>query len=129
MIVARSGDGSAGSAVMATNPARAPFKAIVRSALPKTMRATMRAAINPPEAAALVLRNTLATSFATAMPPSFKVDPPLKPNHPIQRINTPKVASGKLAPGIAFTVPEVLYFPLRGPKIITPARAAAAPAR
>ena len=77
----------------------------------------MRAAIKPPEAAALVLRNTLATSLATAIPPSFRVDPPLKPNHPIHRIKTPKVASGKLAPGIALTVPAALYFPFEGLKL------------
>ena len=129
MIVANSGDGSAGSAVIATNPAKAPLSAIVRSAFPNTIRATIKAAMSPPEAAALVFKKTFATSLATAIPPSFKVDPPLNPNQPIHKINTPKVANGKFAPGMALTVPEALYFPLRGPKTITPARAAAAPAR
>ena len=101
MRVANSGDGSAGSAVMATKPANAPLRAIVRSALPNITRATRSAAINPPAAAALVFRNTFATSFATPMPPNLRVEPPLKPNQPIQRINVPSVASGRLAPGIA----------------------------
>jgi hypothetical protein len=41
-------------------------------------------------------------------------DPGLKPNHP-NKINTPKAPNIKLCPGIAFTVPSVLYFPILGP--------------
>jgi hypothetical protein len=42
-------------------------------------------------------------------------DPGLKPNHPNHKINTPKAPNIKLCPGIAFTVPSVLYFPILGP--------------
>ena len=130
MIVASSGLGSAGSAVIATRPASAPLSAIVRSALPNRMRATNSAAINPPAAAAFVLRKTLATSFATPMPPSLSVEPPLNPNQPIQRMNVPSVAIGRFAPGIACAAPVLaLYFPRRAPRSKTPARAAEAPAR
>ena len=41
-------------------------------------------------------------------------------------MNVPSVASGKLAPGIAFTLPSA-YLPFLAPRTITPARAAAAP--
>ena len=50
-----------GSAVMATRPARAPFNAIVRSALPNLKWAASRAPIRPVAAAALVFRKTIAT--------------------------------------------------------------------
>ena len=123
------GVGSAGSAVIATSPASAPFRHIVRSVLPKSSLAVIMAAMSPPEAAALVFRNTFATSLATPIPPSFSVDPPLNPNHPIHRIKVPRVASGRLAPGIAFMAPDSWYLPVRGPSNRTPARAAAAPAR
>src|SRR5690606_5996751 len=86
------------------------------------------AAIRPPAAAALVLRNTIATELALAMSPSLSTEPPLKPNQPIHRIKVPKVASGRLAPGKALTSPLGPYLPLRAPSRITPASAAAAPA-
>ena len=57
---------------------------------------------------------------------SFSTEPPLKPNHPIHRMNVPKVARGRFAPGIAFTWPLEPYLPLRAPNRSTPARAAAA---
>ena len=59
--VASSAVGVEGSAVIATSPANAPFKAIVKSALPNHILAKIRAAMVPPAAAALVFRNTMAT--------------------------------------------------------------------
>ena len=42
-------------------------------------------------------------------------EPPLNPNHPNQRINTPAAASGRLCPGIALEVPSESNFPIRAP--------------
>ena len=104
------------------------MSAIVRSALPNIIFATNRAAIKPPLAAALVFMKTTATAFALSTLAVAKTDPPLNPNHPNQRTNVPKVARGKLLPGIAFTEPSAPYLPVLAPSSITPANAAAAPA-
>ena len=127
-MVADSADGVEGSAVIATRPASAPFRIMVRSALPNNIRASSIAATTPPAAAALVLRNTIATELALAISPSFSTEPPLNPNQPIHRMKVPSVASGMLAPGIALTCPCLPYLPLRAPSSNTPASAAAAPA-
>ena len=116
-----------GSAVMDTNPANAPFSAMVRSALPNIARARTNAAIKPPAAAILVLTNTCATALASSMLLSINSEPPLNPNQPNQRMNIPNVAKGMLEPGIGLISPLGPYLPLRGPNNNTPARAAAAP--
>ena len=127
MTPAINSDGDNGSAVMATKPARIPLSTIVRSALPQIILHTIRAEIAPQAAAVLVLTNTLATELAFAASESINCEPPLKPNHPIHKINIPKVAIGKLEPGIGFTCPLGPYFPLRGPNNNTPTIAAVAP--
>ena len=127
--VASSAVGVEGSAVIATRPASAPFSNMVKSARPNMIRAVMRAAIAPPAAAALVLRKTMATALALEISPSFNTEPPLNPNHPIQRMKVPRVASGRLAPGSAYTWPSGPYLPFREPSRTTPAKAAEAPAR
>src|SRR5690606_2115571 len=109
-------------------PDRAPCKAIVRYALPNVMRPSISAAIKPPEAAALVFINTTATEFALSTDAVANTEPPLKPNQPIHKMNVPKVAKGKLAPGIAIICPYAPYLPFRAPSNNTPANAAAAPA-
>ena len=83
----------------------------------------------PPAAAALVFKNTMATELALAISPNFRTEPPLKPNQPIHKIKVPKVAKGKLAPGIARISPFLPYLPLRAPNNNTPANAAEAPAK
>ena len=90
--------------------------------------ATIRAAINPPLAAALVFKNTTATAFALSTEAVARTDPPLKPNQPNHKIKVPKVAMGRLAPGIAFIEPSAPYLPFRAPSKRTPAKAADAPA-
>ena len=70
----------------------------------------------------------MATECALAASPSFSTEPPLKPNQPIHRMKVPRVASGRLAPGMAWISPFGPYLPLRAPSSSTPARAAAAPA-
>lgn len=87
-----------GSAVIETKPARAPFNAIVKSALPNMMRARISAAIKPPAAAILVFTNTWATALASSMLLSLSSDPPLKPNQPNHKMNIPSVARGMLEP-------------------------------
>ncbi len=128
IMVAINGVGVSGPAVIATRPAKAPFKIMVKSALPNSNLATTKAAITPPAAAAFVFRNTIATALALAISPNFNTEPPLKPNQPIHRMNVPKVANGRFAPGIGRTSPLGPYLPLRAPSRITPANAAAAPA-
>ena len=44
-----------------------------------------------------------------------RTDPPLNPNHPNHRINTPAAAKGILCPGIAFGLPSFLNFPILAP--------------
>ena len=124
MSVAASGDGVSGSAVIATRPARAPLRIIVRSALPNQTRDSSIAATRPPAAAMFVLTKMSATALALSMPVTCSCEPPLKPNQPSHRISVPIVASGRLAPGMGWTLP---YLPLRAPSRITPASAAAAP--
>ena len=126
--VACSALGVDGSAVMATKPAKAPFNAMVKSALRNNTTDNASAATAPAAAAALVFKNTIATALALLISPSFNTEPPLKPNQPIHKINVPKVAKGMFAPGIALTLPSLLYLPLRAPSNNTPANAAAAPA-
>ena len=72
----------------------------------------------PPAAAALVFMNTFATLVSYLDATQLAVastEPPLKPNQPIHRMKVPRVASGRLAPGIALTVPFAPYLPLRAP--------------
>ena len=125
--VARPPEGESGSAVIATKPANAPFRAMVRSAFPNIICEVIRAASSPPAAAAFVFTKTVATAFASSMFETISSDPPLNPNQPIQSTRVPRAAKGILAPGIAFEVPSSLYFPNRGPIMSTPASAAEAP--
>ena len=120
--------GVSGPAVMATRPARAPLSVIVKSALPNHSFANISAAITPPAAAALVLTKTIATASALSLLAIANTDPPLKPNHPSHKIKVPKVAKGRFAPRIGFEFPSLSYLPFLGPRTITPAIAAAAPA-
>ena len=84
--------------------------------------------MRPPEAAALVFKNTIATALALSTEAVASTEPPLKPNQPIHRMNVPNVAIGRFAPGIALIWPLGPYLPLRAPSKITPASAAEAPA-
>ena len=127
-LVANSGVGVLGAAVIATSPASAPFSAMVRSAFPKRRRASTIAATSPPAAAVLVFKNTVATASAAPLLLMESSEPPLKPNQPSHNINVPIVASGRFAPGIGLTLPLAPYLPMRAPSNSTPASAAAAPA-
>ena len=125
----RLGVGARGSAVIDTRPAIAPFRAIVKSDLPNINFDIINAPMTPPAAAKLVFTNIIETAFASTTLEIINSDPPLKPNQPSHKIKVPSVASGKFAPGIAFTFPSDEYFPSLDPRTNTPANAAVAPQR
>src|SRR5680860_1244220 len=58
-----------------------------------------------------------------------KVEPPLKPNQPIQRMITPSPTSGIECPGMTLGLPLASYLPLRAPSSSNAARAPTAPVR
>ena len=104
---------------------------MITSVFPVTNLDTAAQAITPAHAAKLVLMKIVATALESSKDPIASCDPPLNPNQPIQRINTPSVASGieELAKGsIGAASPDSLNLPNLGPSNIAPANAAAAPA-
>ena len=104
--------------VMATRPAKAPFKLMPASGFPNFIQAVTMAKIAPAAAARLVLTKIIAISLLAAV-----VEPGLKPNHPTQRMKTPKAAKGMLCPKIGFMLPSLVYLPNRGPRTMAPANA------
>ena len=94
MITARNGEGANGSAVIATKPPNAPLSIITTSVLPVTNLEITAQAITPAPAAKLVLMYIVATAVTSSNVPIANCDPPLNPNHPSHRINTPRVARG-----------------------------------
>ena len=81
------------------------------------------AATTPPAAAAkqVVTRVNDVNSGS-----ADKTEPPLNPNHPNHKINTPAVAKGMLCPGMACVFP-FLNFPIRAPSNQTATSAAHPP--
>ena len=78
----------------------------------------------PPAAAAKhVVTNVREVNSGSA----DNTEPPLKPNQPNHRINTPAAASGMLCPGIALGFPSGLNFPIRAPRRYTAISAAHPP--
>ena len=119
MMTALSGVTEAQGAVMATSPAKAPFKLMPISGLPNLIQEVTMARTAPAAAARLVLTKIIAMSLLAAV-----VDPGLNPNHPSQRIKTPRATSGMLWPKIGLILPSLVYFPILGPSTMVPARAA-----
>ncbi len=77
----------------------------------------------PPAAAAKqVVTNVSEVSEGLA----DNTDPPLKPNHPSHKINTPAVARGMLCPKITAVLP-FLNLPIRAPNNQTATNAAHPP--
>lgn len=67
----------------------------------------------PPDAAAIeVVTNTKDVAPGSAE----STEPPLNPNQPSHKINTPAVAVGRLCPGIALGFPFSSNFPRRAPR-------------
>ena len=94
MITASNGEGAKGYAVIATKPPNAPLSIITTSVLPVTNLEITAQAITPAPAAKLVLMYIVATAVTSSNVPIASCDPPLNPNHPSHRINTPRVARG-----------------------------------
>ena len=111
---------------MDTRPASAPFRTIVRSALPYTICVRASATMEPAAAAMFVFAKIRPTSVMSPTVPAANCEPPLKPNQPSHRMNVPSVASARLEPGIGFVLPS-LYLPIRGPSTMAPAKAAQPP--
>ena len=74
-------------------------------------------------AAMLVVIKIWAADRIASSPVRLTVEQPLKPNQANQRINTPRVARGRLCPGMALTEPSALYLPMRGPSRYAPMQA------
>jgi hypothetical protein len=104
-------------AVMATRPARLPLSVMPRSGLPRRIQAVAVAVSVAIEAASAVV---IATSEMTRASAAI-VLPGLKPNQPNHRMKQPMVAAVRLF------LPSALYLPMRGPRMMTPARAAQPP--
>ncbi len=121
--------GALGPAVIATKPAIAPLITMVTSLLPVRTRLTINAPITPPAAAMFVFKNTWLTAIALASSLITNSEPPLNPNQPNHRINTPRAAKGMFEPGIGLIDPLTPYFPFLGPSKLTTPRAAAAPSK
>ena len=58
------------------------------------------AAKAPAQAAILVFAITAEMASTSSFEPKASWEPPLKPNHPNHNTKVPKVAKGKLEPGI-----------------------------
>src|SRR6056300_1118245 len=112
---------------MATKPAKAPFRIMVKSGFLYSSCVSNRTATAPPAAAAFVFEKMREISATSPTDPMANCDPPLNPNQPIHRINVPKVASVRFEPGIGTTRPPLAYLPIRGPKISAPVSAAQPP--
>ena len=74
-------------------------------------------------AARLVVTKIDPAEMSVSSPVMETVEQPLNPNHPNHRMNTPRAASVRLCPGIAFTEPSLLYLPIRAPSINAPTNA------
>lgn len=109
-------------AVMPTSPASAPLLDMATSGLPVLSQTTAPAVSVLAAAATIVLRATTITT-----PSAASSEPALNPNHPNQRMNTPRTAIGMEWPGIGRGAPSGPYFPSRGPRNIAPMSAAQPP--
>ena len=110
---------------MATNPAIAPLSVIPKLGFPSLIQ-VVAIAPTAPAAAAMLVTITTADAATESSPPQASCEPPLKPNHPNHRINTPRAPNKRLCPGITFDFPST-YLPSLGPTIHAPTSAAHPP--
>ena len=113
-------------AVIATNPAREPFKDIDTSGLPYFIHVNAIVTQVAIAAAKFVFTNTFPAR-AMLSPSIETVEAPLKPNQQNHKIKHPNAPNVKECPGIAFGLPSLPYLPIRGPNIAAPTRAATPP--
>ena len=66
-------------------------------------------------------------AVASLAPPSASCEPPLKPNQPIQRMNTPRVTIGTFEGGVTLTLPSERNLLRLAPTMMMPASAAHPP--
>src|SRR5450755_3909768 len=102
-------------AVMATRPARRPLMLMEGSGFLNFHHVKKYERQAPAPEASIVL--TATTEIRRSVPES--VEPELKPNQPNARMKQPRKAIGRLCPGIACATP-LTYFPIRGPRTISP---------
>ena len=117
------GDTRSHPAVTPTSPARIPLSVRESDGLPYLIQLTIKARNPPVQAARLVVRNTCEMAVWSPYPAAASCEPGLKPNHPNQRMNTPRQASVRLWPGMAFDFPSFPYLPKRGPRMAAPTNA------
>ena len=122
MMAAPNGLTKSQPAVMATKPAKIPFRVSENEGLPYLIQEVNMVPRPPHTAARLVVRNTwlMATRFTS--PEAASWEPGLNPNHPNQRMNTPRAAAMRLWPGMAVLLP-LRYLPRRGPRQMAPTNA------
>ena len=126
IIAADVGDTVSQLAVIPTRPAKEPFKDIDTSGflyLTHVIASTVKVAT----AAARFVVTKILPAVTIASPSMETVDAPLNPNQQNHKINTPSAPIVRLCPGIAFDFPLFEYFPIRGPKIFAPTKAATPP--
>ena len=114
-------------AVIATRPASEPFRVIETSGFLYLTQVNIIVVTVAAAAAILVVTNTLPARIKLSSPVIEVVEHPLNPNQQNHNINTPRAPTVILCPGIAFALPSLLYFPIRGPKILAPTKAARPP--
>ena len=95
--MASAGDIKSAPAVIPTNPPRTPFINIVKSKFLYIIFEKIAAETPPAAAARHVVTKVREVNSGSAE----STEPPLKPNHPNHRINTPAAANGILCPGKA----------------------------
>ena len=101
-------------AVIATKPAREPFKHMDTSGLPYLTHVTIITVTVANAGANVVVAKIcaiLVTSAAAA---------PLNPYHPNHKMKHPRAPIVILCPGIAFGLPSLPNLPIRGPRKAAP---------
>jgi hypothetical protein len=83
-------------AVMATRPAKAPFKESPNDGLLYRIQDIIMAVTVPAAAERFVVTNIEATAEMLSNPLAANCEPGLKPNHPNHRMNTPRAPIVKL---------------------------------
>ena len=114
-------------AVIATSPAREPFRVIETSGLPYRIQVSSMTVVVAAAVAMFVVTKIRLAVSSVSSPLIETVEQPLNPNHANQRMNTPRAASVRLWPGIALTEPSSPYFPMRAPRNFAPISAQTPP--
>ena len=100
MMTAPSGETRSQPAVMPTSPARMPFRVNESDGFPYFHQVMNIVATPPAAAARFVVRKTWEIAVRFTAPDAASCEPGLKPNQPIQRMNTPSAAIVRLWPRI-----------------------------